>query len=151
MFKIFIRFSGNYSLLEYTSVECSTQFYFSHKPHHFYCMKFYNASSLEDTYYIEEKQLCYLIWPFYFPYLTRENSEHCVWFSFDIKILHLEYLLSTRVSFFLLTECLPSCSTTQKPFPRIPSWKKSQMKEKLPECRMKLLCSASKWKLVFSI
>lgn len=101
---------------------------------------------------IEKKKLCYLIWPSYLPYLTRENTEHCVWFSFDIKILHLGYLLSTCVSFFLLIQCLPSCSTTQKPFPRMPCWEKSWIKEKLPECWKEVLCLAStngNWSSVF--
>lgn len=51
MFKSFIGFLEGYSLLDYTGAECSTQFYFSHKPHHFYCMKFYNALIFRKTYY----------------------------------------------------------------------------------------------------
>lgn len=44
-----------YVLLNYTDVECSTQFCFSHKPYHFCCMKFYSALTVCVILY--EKQL----------------------------------------------------------------------------------------------
>lgn len=56
MFKTFIGFLEGYSLLDYTGVECSTQFYFSRKSHHFYCMKFYNASIFKKTYITLEQK-----------------------------------------------------------------------------------------------
>lgn len=49
MFKTFIGFLEEHSLLDSAGVECSTQFYFSHKPYHFYEMKLYHVSIFNKT------------------------------------------------------------------------------------------------------
>lgn len=149
MFKTFIRFSKEYSLLDYTSVECSTQSIFPISPIIFTAWNSIMPQFFRETYITLRRNNCFNSFdPLIILTLPEKTLNTGCGFYLTFKS-HILGIFPQLVSpFFLLIQCLPS--GLQSLFLDA-TLRKSRIKEQFPAAWKEVLCLASKWKLVSSI
>lgn len=109
MFKTFIRFSKEYSLLDYTSVECSTQSIFPISPIIFTAWNSIMPQFFRETYITLRRNNCFNSFdPLIILTLPKKTLNTGCGFYLTFKSCILGIFPQLVSPFFLLIQCLPS-------------------------------------------